>query len=432
MVNPADVQRALDLCRQGRTGEAIPHLQRHLREHPQDEPAWLQLARCFLRQANWEAALQCAAEADRIRPSEQALDIALECLGTLGRADDVEHTVQAALARYPDSVAMQAHYGTHLHRQGRVSEGLRLQPMIRRRFSPQRPGDDRIAATPWDGARFDGVLLVSSEQGLGEEILASSFFRLLVKLGQPAVIECDARLLPIFTRSFPALRFWPPHPGNEQRLRDEGTPVRRVKTLDLAPLLIGEGEFRQPARWLYPDAQRVESIRARYRAQWPGRFLLGVSWRSVRDIRGTFWKSLSLDNLLPVLALPDVVALDVQYGGTAEERQIPTRHGLPPLAHDRDIDPYQDLDGLMAQLCVLDAVVTVSNTTAHIAGAAGIAADVILPPQPPTYVYWGYDGERTPMYPSLRLWRPWQFTSPDELAVALARDIATRRANGKE
>lgn len=415
---------ALFLTRQSRDEEAIPYLRRHLRTHPADDKAWLVLAQCFLHRQQWTSALQCAAEADKLAPSERALDIALECLSSLGLADEVETCVQEALRRYPDSHAILAHYGVHLHRQGRIREGLKLQPMIRKRFSPRRPGDRKIAAHQWDGKRFDGLLLVSAEQGIGEEILGSSFFTLLAASGQPAVIECDPRLIPIFARSFPGLRFLPPGPDNQRMLGKDGTVVRRIKTLDLATLLAGEGEFVQSARWLHPDPSRVAAIRAGYRQRWPGKFLVGVSWRSVREMHGSQWKTIPLESLLPVLALPDVVAIDVQYGGTEEERQLPARHGLPPLHRDAAIDPMLDLDGLLAQLCALDSLVTISNTTAHLAGAAGVAGHVILPGKPPVYVYWGYDGERTPMYPSLHLWRPARFANLEALTTALAGHIA--------
>lgn len=419
------------LARLGRDEDAVAYLRKHLRGHPGDDKAWLVLAQCFVRLQQWTSALQCAAEADRLAPSERAMDLALECLSTLGMADDVAACLEEARQRYPDSEAIRAHYGVHQHRLGNIREGLRYQAEIRRRFSPQRPGDHRIAESRWQGEHFDGLLLVVPEQGVGEEILGSSFFPLLARHGQRAVIECDPRLAPVFSRSFPALRFLPRHPDNAARLAADGTLVRRIKTLDLVQLLGEDEAFVQPERWLFPDAGRVAEIRARYRRLWPGRRRVGLSWSSVREINNRHWKSVPLESLLPVLQLPGIVALDLQYGSSEEERQIPVRHGLPPLVRDPEIDPMQDLDGLLAQLFALDAVVTISNTTTHLAGAAGIHADVILPPAPPVYVYWCYDGERTPMYPSLHLWRPQHFGNLDALAGQLARHLAERMADSK-
>lgn len=412
------------LANQGRDAEATPHLRKHLLTHPEDGKAWLLLAQCLLHQKHWQTALQCAAEADRIAPSVRALDIALLCLSSLGEFEEFETCLTEALRRYPESRELRAHQGVHLHRQGRIVEGLRLQPLIRKRFSPKRRGDRRIASRQWDGALFDGVVLVSAEQGLGEEILASSFFRKLIELGQRAVIECDPRLIPVFTRSFPLLAFVPPDRDNEKRLASDGTIVRRIKTLDLAPLIAAEGEFTQPARWLQDDLERTAAIRDRYRQLWPGKRLVGISWRSIREVHGEQWKSFPLETFRPVMELPDVILVDVQYGGTEEERQIPVRFGLPPLYRDPEIDPMQDLDGLLSQLCVLDSLVTISNTTAHIAGAAGLPGHVVLPTRPPVYVYWGYDSERTPMYPSLHLWRPQKYESPEALASHLAQHLA--------
>lgn len=425
-----DVQGLLAklLARLGRDDEAIPLLRALLREHPEDAQAWLLLAQAFLKRHEVQPALRCAAEADRLAPSERALDIAIECLGAMGMRDDVARCLDEAARRYPHSRAMQAHLGVHLLRSGQIVEGLRLQPQIRARFSPHRPIDDVIDAARWDGEPFDGVLLVSGEQGIGEEILGSSFYALLDRLGQRAVIECDPRLIPVFARSFPGLTFCAAHPHNARRLANEGLRVKRIKVLDLAPLLFREGEFRQPRQWLQPDPARVDALRRRYDARWPGRPRVGVSWRSVRELAGEQWKSVPAERFLPVLSLPDVVAFDIQYGSVAAERQWPVAHGLPPLERDPDIDPRDDLDGLLAQMCALDAVVSVSNSTVHLAGAAGLHADVVLPAQPPVYVYWGYDGEHTPMYPALHLWRPREWPSPEALFSAVAECVRKRIA----
>jgi len=414
------------LVRLGRDDEAVPHLKAMLRAHPEDGQGWLQLAAALLKSHDLKAALQCAAEADRLAPAERALDIALECLGTMGMRDEVEQCLADAERRYPDSDMLKAHRGVHLLRQGQIAEGLTLQPYIRARLSPRLPEDMAIAAARWDGKPFAGVLLVSGEQGLGEQILGASFLSLLTPIRQRAVVECDARLVPVFRRSFPSLTFWPAQPGNARRLAADGTTVKRTRMLDLPPLLSGGQAFRQPERWLFADPERTASIRERYERAWPGRTFIGISWRSVREIRGNQWKSLPPQSFLPLVSLPGAVVFDIQYGSHEEERRWPVAQGSPALERDSQIDPLEDLDGLLAQMCALDAVVTVSNSTAHLAGAAGLHADVILPPDPPTNVYWCYEGSRTPMYPSLRLWRPGAFASTNALFDALTQDLHKR------
>ena len=63
----------------------------------------------------------------------------------------------------------------------------------------------------------------------------------------------------------------------------------------------------------------------------------------------------------------------MQYGDTSEERAALERTTGLVVSRLEDIDNTNDLDGLAALMGACDAVVTVSNTTAHLAGALGAA-----------------------------------------------------------
>ena len=48
--------------------------------------------------------------------------------------------------------------------------------------------------------------------------------------------------------------------------------------------------------------------------------------------------------------------------------------------HDwEDADPLKDLDGFAAQIAALDLVISVDNSTVHMAGALGVPVWVLLP-----------------------------------------------------
>ena len=62
-----------------------------------------------------------------------------------------------------------------------------------------------------------------------------------------------------------------------------------------------------------------------------------------------------------------------------------------------------DLDAFAAEIAALDLVVTVSSTTAHLAGALGVPAWVLLNTVPLSG--WMMEREDSPWYPSVRLFR---------------------------
>ena len=59
----------------------------------------------------------------------------------------------------------------------------------------------------WNGKKFDGILVVHGEQGIGDEILYSSMFPDLVNYHDNLIITTDGRLIPIMQRSFPKVNF---------------------------------------------------------------------------------------------------------------------------------------------------------------------------------------------------------------------------------
>ena len=53
----------------------------------------------------------------------------------------------------------------------------------------------------------------------------------------------------------------------------------------------------------------------------------------------------------------------------------------------------------------MDLIITISNTTAHVAGALGVPCWVLVPAGKGQFWYWFLDREDSPWYPSLRLFR---------------------------
>jgi ADP-heptose:LPS heptosyltransferase len=93
--------------------------------------------------------------------------------------------------------------------------------------------------------------------------------------------------------------------------------------------------------------------------------------------------------------------ISLQYGDCRSEIESACAGTGIPVAHWPDA--LSDLDETAALMCALDLVVTVDNTVAHLAGALGRPAWVLLSFSPEwRYLAHGHD---MPWYPSLRLFR---------------------------
>jgi len=64
---------------------------------------------------------------------------------------------------------------------------------------------------------------------------------------------------------------------------------------------------------------------------------------------------------------------------------------------------FNDFDSILSILKNLDLFITVSNSTAHIAGSLGVPTIVICPKKSSTYYYWDYDDGLTPWYHNVNI-----------------------------
>jgi ADP-heptose:LPS heptosyltransferase len=131
---------------------------------------------------------------------------------------------------------------------------------------------------------------------------------------------------------------------------------------------------------------------------------VGLSWASSAGRFGAA-KSLPVAQLCRLVAGIDAVFLDLQYGDTAATRHTVAAATGVEICHDDDIDLRDDIDGLATLTATCDAVVTVSNVTAHVAGALGVATHVLVPEGQARFWYW-FDVEgASPFYPAACLHR---------------------------
>jgi ADP-heptose:LPS heptosyltransferase len=101
--------------------------------------------------------------------------------------------------------------------------------------------------------------------------------------------------------------------------------------------------------------------------------------------------------------VPGVQFVNMQYGWAAREVvRVKDRFRIR-LDDGSDCDALHDLDDFAAKIAALDLVVTVDNSTAHLAAALGRPVWTLLPFAPDWR--WMLDRETTPWYPTMRLLR---------------------------
>ncbi|MEO5350588.1 MAG: tetratricopeptide repeat protein [Magnetococcus sp. YQC-3] len=246
-------------------------------------------------------------------------------------------------------------------------------------------------------------LLIWGEQGVGESILFASMFQELITQGALLTVECDKRLIPIYSRTYSEISFIERYDAQYFEMCDKHVDYHAIVCRLARKFRPGFHSHIDRQSYLKVDYTQREILRNRYRKNIEGSLLVGIAWESNKSLHYGTAKSVTLMELQPVLETKGILFVDLQYGDTAEERLNFEKQTGVSIIHDDLVDQMKDLDAFAAQVAAMDMVVTISNTTAHFAGALGIPTLLILGEVP--IWYWGASGEKCSWYPSLQLFR---------------------------
>ena len=242
-------------------------------------------------------------------------------------------------------------------------------------------------------------ILIVREQGVGDEILFSSIYNDLIKNNVSKVkIECDKRLLEIFNRSFNKDIFYPfGHYSSSNKALQEFDNILYAGSLTRY--------FRneENAFNIKPYIKTSDKLDKKFNSilnNFNDKKKIGISWKSVLNIFGDL-KSLELNDFKK-LYTQDRTFFNLQYGDNIEEIGKFKEAGKSIYNFD-NVDLFNDFDSLISILKNLDVFVTVSNSTAHFAGALGVPTILICPKKSSTYYYWDYEDGKTPWYNSVSI-----------------------------
>lgn len=290
------------------------------------------------------------------------------------------------------------------------------------RAMPRGPGESVLLRPRWEGEDITGKsVFVWSEQGVGDEIMFAAMLPTLLARAANVVVESDPRLVPILQRSFPAATIVAALEGGEKHdLAEFGGIDFQVPMGDLGRFLFDDFRRLGPAPFLKADSARPAQIRQTYLDGHAGKRLVGISWNSVNPVIGAL-KSLQLPAFEPLLTAPGHRFIDLQYGDTASARaEVKETLGIEIL-HDDSIDQMADLEAFAAQIMALDCVVSVSNTTVHMAAALGVPVFMVLGEAP--MWRWSVTGDDSVWYRDLRIFRIADYDDWPALMAALAAAV---------
>jgi tetratricopeptide (TPR) repeat protein len=412
------------LYTQGKLDEAEAALERALSLRPDHPEAHSNLGSVLQARNKLDEAVACYERALALKPDRPEV---LSNLGTalhaLDQLDDAVACYERALAVNPDFAEAHHNLGCVLFSLARVDEALArhskalaLQPdypqarfaeslaqlckgdfaggwhNYESRWHTKDHDTPRRAYTQplWTGEKLtSGRLLIWGEQGIGDEIMFAGLIPDVMRSGNRCILDSIARLKPLFARSFPDVEVISGHqPGDNPELdiaaHSPSGSLPRLFRLSHAAFAATTSPY------LIADPEKRHRFRARYS---DGRRLVGLAWHTNNRKTGR-GRSVDLSLFAPLLARPDIRWISLQYGD---------HQAFEPIFIDRSVDQLKDMDDFAAQIAALDLVITIDNSTAHLAGALGVPVWLLLPFAADWR--WLDAGDRSPWYPTMHLFR---------------------------
>ncbi len=410
-----------------RSADAVEALLRAVRLRPAFTEAWSNLGASLNGAGRSEEAVAACRRALALRPHYVSAEINLgNALHDLDRPAEAEAALRRAIALQPTEVEAYNKLAITLIEQQRWHEALAVLDLAEAldpreaetqhhramlllalgrfdagwalydwRFKTRMAGGAQkifVDRPPWRGETLaNRSILLLAEQGLGD---ALQFMRYVPKVAEQAA-RVTLALPPSLLRLARSL-------GGGARLAPLGEtlPPHDVHCPLLSlPLAFGTTAETIPgdAPYLAAEPDLAMAWQARLARLGSGR-RIGLVWAGNPTHLNDRRRSLPIDLLAPLWALPGLVWCSLQVGARAADLASTPDGLIADLAPD-----LTDFAATAAAVAGLDLVIAADTSVAHLAGALGRPVWLLLPASADWR--WQRFGDTTPWYPTMRLFR---------------------------
>ena len=305
-----------------------------------------------------------------------------------------------ALASYDKAIALKpdfadAHWNQSLCLllMGHFEQGLRQYEWRKKLNEPMavrscpRPvwlGDENIAGK---------TLFIYWEQGFGDTIQFSRYAKLVEARGAKVIMSVQQPLCGLLKQISPTIQIL--KPNEEPTEFDYHCPLLSL------PLALGTTLETIPAEQQYIKSD--EELRSVWSARLPPKTKprIGVVWSGSATNKRDHYRSMELQQFLAIFS-PDAEWICLQKDIREKDFALLRQFGRIAFFGD-DLRDFSDTAAL---LDLMDLVITIDTSVAHLAGAMGKPVWILLPYNPDWR--WLLDRNDSPWYPSARLFRQQQ------------------------
>jgi tetratricopeptide (TPR) repeat protein len=245
-----------------------------------------------------------------------------------------------------------------------------------------RAAHERPVGPVWDGTPVE-TLFLFAEQGNGDAIMLIRWLPWVLSRCERLHLAVHGPLTQLVRENFPGVIV--------QRLEDPIPAYHAHASLFELPALAGLSDPQA-----VPRAPYLRSTKTYPWGQSTKR--VGLVWAGGTGTAHDWRRSIPFETVKPLLDVPlgwYVLQMERLEDFDASGCKVPVWH--------RDVNPLPNFTATAKALMSLNLLITVDTAIAHLAGALGVPTWLLIPRMPD--FRWGIEGERTPWYGSVRLFR---------------------------
>ena len=248
----------------------------------------------------------------------------------------------------------------------------------------------------WNGDK-DITLYLWPEQGIGDEVMFASIFNDVKKDVKKLIVKIDYRLLEIFERSFPDIKFI----SSKEEINEEDyefhLPIGSLPKYYRNDLK----EFENKNNQYLKTNPEIDKFLNDKLSKYTNQRKIGISWKSKNPTSG-LKRSAELEDIIKYINDEDAIYVNLQYGDVEQEIEESQKKGFNVI-NIIEIDNMKNIDGLLSLINICDEIISIDNSTVHFAGAIGKKTEVLM--HESADFRWEMKGTTTKWYKSLSLKR---------------------------
>jgi uncharacterized protein (TIGR03032 family) len=412
-------QRGNELYKQGKSDEAIASFQQCIALDPAFPNAQFHLGIALGDAERYEEAGAYLEQVVQTEPEKA------EAFNSLGYVSSRRGQLHKAIEHWERAIELQPNYA-----QAHVNLGMGLLQLgdYKHGFAEyewRSLNGFRSPHPKWDGSPIpDKTLLIYTEQGAGDAIQFARYLPLAAERCKKLILACPEELMPIFATIA----------GIAQIREKEKIAVAEFDTY--LPVMSLPHVFGTTLETIQTVVPYVDAAALHRRKDSPSLSLsdseyprIGIVWAGSNTNRTDRQRSCPLNEFLPILTTPEISFYSLQKGERHKDlADLPSNVSVQNL--EPQLGDFGDLAMIIDQL---DLVITVDTSVAHMAGALGKKVWTLLSCVPDWR--WMLEGEATPWYPTMRLFRQTQLGDwtgvIERVAEALRRESKFETRNPK-